>query len=137
MKIKTPDALLAAEANRHGLVKITAVGDPALASDTLALPFTQLAHTADVPALIDEKVIWSVYTVNCDSHCPLHIHMVDGAIKYIKTDDTGNDNCDSSHQVHARLRRCSIRRRVYSPDRLKCPMKRIGKRGEGKFEQIS
>ncbi len=31
----------------------------------------------------------------------------------------------------------SMRRRVYNPDRLKYPMKRVGKRGEGKFEQIS
>lgn len=31
----------------------------------------------------------------------------------------------------------SMRRRVYNPDRLKYPMKRVGKRGEGKFKRIS
>lgn len=35
------------------------------------------------------------------------------------------------------LRGRSMRRRVYNPDRLKYPMKRIGKRGEGKFKRIT
>lgn len=39
--------------------------------------------------------------------------------------------------VRACLRGRSMRRRVYNPDRLKYPMKRVGKRGEGKFERIS
>lgn len=39
-------------------------------------------------------------------------------------------------QVRAGLRGRFARRRV-NPDRLKYPMKRAGKRGEGKFEQIS
>ncbi len=39
--------------------------------------------------------------------------------------------------VRACLRGRSMRRRVYNPDRLKYPMKRVGARGEGKFERIS
>ncbi len=41
------------------------------------------------------------------------------------------------HQVRACLRGRSIRRRINHPDRLNYPMKRVGKRGEGKFERIS
>ncbi len=40
-----------------------------------------------------------------------------------------------NHQVRACLRGRSIRRRMNHPDRLKYPMKRAGKRGEGKFER--
>ena len=40
-------------------------------------------------------------------------------------------------QVRACLRGRSMRRRVYNPDRLKYPMKRVGRAGEGKFERIS
>lgn len=65
------------------------------------------------------------------------MHVVDGAIKYVETDNTGDDNYDGLHQVRACLRGRSMRRRVYNPDRLKYLMKRVGKRGEGKFEQIS
>jgi len=39
--------------------------------------------------------------------------------------------------VRACLRGRSIRRRINHPDRLNYPMKRVGKRGEGKFERIS
>lgn len=65
------------------------------------------------------------------------MHVVGGEIKYVETDNTGDDSYDGLHQVRARLRGRSMRRRVYNPDRLKYPMKRVGKRGEGKFEQIS
>ena len=137
MKIKAPDALLAAEVSRRGLMKTTAIGGLALASNALTLPFTRLSHAADTPAPASEKVVWSACTVNCGSRCPLRMHVVDGAIKYVETDNTGDDNYDGLHQVRACLRGRSMRRRVYNPDRLKYPMKRVGKRGEGKFEQIS
>ena len=64
------------------------------------------------------------------------MHVVDGVIKYVETDNTGKD-VFGDHQVRACLRGRSMRRRVYNPDRLKYPMKRVGKRGEGKFEKIS
>ena len=50
MKIKAPDALLAAEVSRRGLMKTTAIGGLALASNALTLPFTRLSHAADTPA---------------------------------------------------------------------------------------
>lgn len=65
------------------------------------------------------------------------MHVVDGEIKYVETDNTGDDNYDGLHRVRACLRGRSMRRRVYNPDRLKYPMKRVGARGEGKFERIS
>ncbi|MBW6090810.1 hypothetical protein KZ770_21045 [Escherichia coli] len=49
----------------------------------------------------DEKVIWSACTVNCGSRCPLRMHVVDGEIKYVETDNTGDDNYDGLHQVRA------------------------------------
>ncbi|MGL4430891.1 MAG: dimethylsulfoxide reductase subunit A [Silvania sp.] len=139
MKMKTPDALLAAEVSRRGLMKTTAIGGLAVASSALTLPFSRLVSAAEAPAAVkpDEKVVWSACTVNCGSRCPLRMHVVDGEIKYVETDNTGDDNYDGLHQVRACLRGRSMRRRVYNPDRLKYPMKRVGKRGEGKFERIS
>ncbi|MCV5918433.1 molybdopterin-dependent oxidoreductase, partial [Escherichia coli] len=54
-----------------------------------------------------------------------------------ETDNTGDDVYNHNHQVRACLRGRSMRRRVYSPDRLKYPLLRVGKRGEGKFKRIT
>lgn len=131
MKIKTPDALLAAEVSRRGLMKTTAIGGLAVASSALSLPFSRLTSAAEAVAAVkpDEKVVWSACTVNCGSRCPLRMHVIDGEIKYVETDNTGDDNYEGLHQVRACLRGRSMRRRVYNPDRLKYPMKRVGKRG--------
>ncbi|HED1585765.1 TPA: molybdopterin-dependent oxidoreductase, partial [Enterobacter hormaechei subsp. hormaechei] len=139
MKIKAPEAYMAAEVTRRGLMKTTAIGGLAVASSAFTLPFTRLASAAEAlsPASAPEKVVWSACTVNCGSRCPLRMHVVDGEIKYVETDNTGDDNYEGLHQVRACLRGRSMRRRVYNPDRLKYPMKRVGKRGEGKFERIS
>jgi anaerobic dimethyl sulfoxide reductase subunit A len=64
------------------------------------------------------------------------MHVRDGEITWVDTDNTGLDEY-GDHQVRACLRGRSMRRRVYNPDRLKYPMKRVGARGEGKFERIS
>ncbi len=93
MKTKIPDAVLAAEESRRGLVKTTAMGSMAMASSALTLPFSRIAHAVDsaIPTKSDEKVIWSACTVNCGSRCPLRMHVVDGEIKYVETDNTGDD----------------------------------------------
>ncbi|MFR3707455.1 MAG: molybdopterin-dependent oxidoreductase [Enterobacter hormaechei] len=138
MKIKAPEALMAAEVTRRGLMKTTAMAAWRLPAAPLrSFTPTGVSGGCIVPASAPEKVVWSACTVNCGSRCPLRMHVVDGEIKYVETDNTGDDNYEGLHQVRACLRGRSMRRRVYNPDRLKYPMKRVGKRGEGKFERIS
>jgi anaerobic dimethyl sulfoxide reductase subunit A len=60
----------------------------------------------------------------------------DGKIIRIDTDDRPGD-LPSDPQLRACIRGRSYRRRQYHPDRLKYPMVRTGKRGEGKFNRIS
>ena len=107
----------------------------ALAATDLALPFKALAVPGEKAG--EEKVVWSACTVNCGSRCPLRMHVKDNRITYVETDNTGTETYNLDHQVRACLRGRSMRRRVYNPDRLKYPMKRVGKRGEGKFKRIS
>ncbi len=61
----------------------------------------------------------------------LKAHVKDGKIIRLETDD------GEEPQLRACVRGRSYRRKVYAPDRLQYPMKRTGKRGEGKFERIS
>ena len=122
--------------SRRDFMKSTsAVGGLAAVAGSISLPFkSSPVAAATTPS--EEKVVWSACTVNCGSRCPLRMHVADGEIKWVETDNTGDDEY-GNHQVRACLRGRSMRRRVYNPDRLKYPMKRVGKRGEGKFKRIS
>ena len=78
----------------------------------------------------------TVLTTTCSSHCGgsciLKVHVKDGLITRIETDDD-----TENVQLRACLRGRAYRQRVYAPDRLKYPLKRAGKRGEDSFEKIS
>jgi anaerobic dimethyl sulfoxide reductase subunit A len=67
---------------------------------------------------------------NCGS-CILKLHIQDGVIKRIETDD------GEEPQSRACAKGRSYRRMLAAPERLQYPMKRIGERGKGAFERIS
>ncbi len=72
---------------------------------------------------------------NCGGRCLLKVFIKNNKIIRIETDDRPNDSIEDP-QLRACIRGRAYRKRQYHPDRLKYPLKRIGKRGEGKFEQI-
>lgn len=82
------------------------------------------------------KTVWSTCNVNCGSRCPVRLHVKNGVVVRVETDHT-DDNCPGTHQIRACLRGRGIRKWIYSPERLLHPMKRAGKRGEGKFIPIT
>lgn len=63
MKTKIPDAVLAAEVSRRGLVKTTAIGGLAMASSAFTLPFTRIANAAEAisPAKTGESRLERLY----------------------------------------------------------------------------
>lgn len=69
--------------------------------------------------------------MNCGGACLLKVHVKDGMIKRMETDD------GEEPQLRNCLRCRAYRQRVYAPDRLLYPLKRFGQRGEGKFKRIS
>ena len=90
-----------------------------------------VAHAAEEAA--EETIAWSQCNVNCGGNCIFQWHSKDGKIQYMETDNIG----DADFQARACLRGRSMRKWINHPDRLLYPMKRVGKRGEGKFERIS
>lgn len=82
------------------------------------------------------KFAWNSCNVNCGSRCVLRAFVDDGRITRIDTDNIGSDDY-GTHQIRACLRGRAMRQRVYAPERLKYPMLRTGKRGEGAFRRAS
>ena len=81
--------------------------------------------------MAEEKTVITTCTHDCGGRCLLKVHVKDGVITRIETDD------GEEPQLRACARGRAYRQRIYSPDRLAYPLKRIGERGEGKFERIS
>ncbi|MFC2000874.1 molybdopterin-dependent oxidoreductase, partial [Chloroflexota bacterium] len=78
-----------------------------------------------------ETTILTGCTPDCGGRCVLRAHVKDGVMVRVESDE-GKDL-----HLRACARGRASRQRVYAPDRLKFPMKRVGDRGEGKFMQIS
>ena len=78
-----------------------------------------------------EKIVNTMCASHCGGACLLRVHVKDGVITRIETDD------GREPQLRGCLRGRAYRQRVYAPDRLLYPLKRVGNRGEGKFERIS
>ena len=101
------------------------------------LPDGGAAKAAEPTVGLDvDRTTWSACIINCGSRCPLRLQVKDGTIVRVLPDDTGDDEL-GSQQIRACVRGRSMRQRIYNPDRLKAPMKRVGERGSGEFEEIS
>ena len=91
----------------------------------------------DAAAAGDTRVVYAgCPSHNCGGRCLLKLHVENGVIVRIETDDRPGDGIEAP-QLRACIRGRAYRRRQYHPDRLLRPLKRVGKRGEGKFQPIA
>ncbi len=126
--------------NRREFLKWTGLAGGGAAAASLlsyySVPFFKALGANDHPKREYDEVKWAACAVNCGGRCPLRAFVKDGQIKWVETDNTGED-VFGNHQVRACVRGRSNRFRLYNPNRLTHPLKRVGKRGEGKFKKIS
>ncbi|MDP2917488.1 MAG: molybdopterin-dependent oxidoreductase, partial [Dehalococcoidia bacterium] len=82
-----------------------------------------------------EKIVkmgaWTPGT-GCHGGCGVDVHIKDGKVVKVEGDE-------SHPWHHGRLcpRALAMTQYIYHPDRLRYPLKRVGERGEGKWERIS
>lgn len=85
--------------------------------------------------MAEQKVINTVGRNNCGGRCVIRVHMRDGMIEKLSTETA--ESTAGEYPLCACVRGLNYHKTFLGADRLKYPMKRVGERGEGKFERIS
>jgi molybdopterin-containing oxidoreductase family molybdopterin binding subunit len=80
----------------------------------------------------DEKIYQGVCSGNCGAGCAMNVHVRNGKVR--KTSPIITPLKDLNRLC---MRGYTHVQRIYDPNRIKYPMRRVGKRGEGKWERIS
>lgn len=86
---------------------------------------------SNVKALPGEKILRTTCHL-CHGGCILLAHVKDGELQYMEGDPDGPHNRGSICE-----KALAVKQYLSSPYRLRYPLKRIGKRGEGKWQRIS
>ena len=81
----------------------------------------------------DVKIVRATSTFDCGGRCPLKLHVKDNRIIRVE----GDDIPDTDAQLRTCLRCRAYRKYIHHPNRLMYPQKRVGEKGEGKFDRIS
>ncbi len=115
--------------NRRSFLKYCAVSAAALATSR----YFQLAQTKEIlPETIE--IVRSTCSPNCTGACGFHAMVYKGKISALIQ---SADYPEEEYNPRGCLRGQSFLNLIYGPDRLKRPLIRIGKRGEGKFKAVS
>ncbi|MFT8350733.1 DMSO/selenate family reductase complex A subunit [Clostridium saccharoperbutylacetonicum] len=110
------------------------INEDNLIKDTYGYGFFKFENKNNLDT--SEKIIRTSGSHNCGGRCVIKAHVKNNRVIKISTEDDIEDTFEKP-QLRGCLRCRGYRNRLYNYNRLKYPMKRVGKRGEGKFERIS
>ena len=125
--------------SRRSFLKSTAMTAGAVGAAGLLGACTEpkLATLEDDPAALsqtgtEEIVLSGACRGGCAQGCYINYHVRDG--KVVRT--SARDFVDPDYNRIC-AKGLSLPERIYNPDRVKFPMRRVGERGSGQWEQIS
>lgn len=127
------------QVSRRSFLKWGAVlsGTAAVAASGLTLSADKAqAAPAAAPAKAPSQTFNASCYHNCGGRCILRAEVRDGTVIRLLPDQDSVDTFDRPRVIPC-VRGRSQTHRVYAAERLKYPMKRVGKRGEGNFARIS
>ncbi len=78
------------------------------------------------------RIVPTTSAFDCGGRCPIRLHVKDNRILRVEGDDA-----PEPQQLRTCLRCRAFKQYVHHPKRLLYPQKRVGARGEGRFERIS
>lgn len=117
--------------SRRNFIKAGVAGSAALglSGSIVSKKWFQPTSASNEPK---EKVKFTYHPPNCGGRCAFKCTVRDGKLSLIEPNTWADERFSTIC-----LKGLSEVERVYSPDRIKTPLKRVGKRGEGKFVSIS
>ena len=117
--------------SRRNFIKAGAAGTTALgiSGSLFSKKWFQTAAAKNEPT---EKLAYTYHTTNCGGRCAFECTVREGKLVKI----VPNNWTDKRFSTVC-LKGLSELERIYSPDRLQTPLKRVGERGEGKFVPIT
>lgn len=121
-----------ASLSRRSFLKATGVAGALAAAGSMTGCGSWLTAATDT-AKVDEKVVYVSHRFHCRCFCSLKCTVRDGRVCLIEP----NDAYEDKGYRHICSKGISEVQHIYSKDRIQTPLKRIGERGEGKFESIS
>jgi anaerobic selenocysteine-containing dehydrogenase len=115
-----------------GSTAAAAVAGVAVASPGNTVMKALAAGDSTQTAIPEEKVFAGACRGNCAGNCQMNVHVRDG--KVVKTSKR-----DYPDPYYNRIcsRGLSHVQRIYGPERIKYPMRRVGERGAGQWEQLT
>jgi len=125
------DGIFGAPISRRSFLKGSLAAAAAMSASS-AMAFAEDKAAEATAAAAQEQVFCGSCRGNCGGQCFLNIHVRDG--KVVRT--SARDLPDPSYNRIC-IKGLTQPYRIYGKDRLKYPLRRVGERGAGEWEQIS